>query len=323
MTHSSTAGTVKAEDDAPVQRQTTAGGVCTLTLNRPAQYNALSDDVLTALSNALSSVHDDPETRCVVLAANGRAFCAGHDLKELRSTEDPDRHRATFERCSTVMQQIVALPVPVIARVQGLATAAGCQLVASADLAVAADNARFAVSGINAGLFCSTPAVALSRNIATKRAFELLVTGEFIDAATACDWGLVNRVVAPNDLDEAVATLAGQICTKSGHAIRRGKALFYRQLEEPLSAAYVRASAAISADLSSADAREGIDAFIDKRAPGLARRLSNCRPCSRRIIERRPRTFETSADPIPAREHPIKCCENHFSPALPSYRSCS
>jgi enoyl-CoA hydratase/carnithine racemase len=251
----------------PVQRHVDADGVCTLTLNRPRRYNALSDDVLEALSEAFSSVAADDAVRCVVLAAHGRAFCAGHDLKELRASEDPAAHRATFKLCSTVMQQIVALPVPVIARVQGLATAAGCQLVASADLAVAADSARFAVSGINAGLFCSTPAVALTRNIATKRAFEMLVTGEFIDASTARDWGLINRVVAADELDGSVAALTAQICAKSAHAISRGKALFYRQLEESLSAAYERASAAISEDLGSAAAREGIDAFIEKRAP--------------------------------------------------------
>lgn len=255
------------EADAPIERVVDTGGVCTLTLNRPARYNALSDDVLEALGAAFAAIEGDDRIRCVVLAARGRAFCAGHDLKELRASEDPAVHRATFDRCSALMQQIVALPVPVIARVQGLATAAGCQLVASADLAVAAADARFAVSGITAGLFCSTPAVALSRNIATKRAFELLVTGEFIDASTACDWGLVNRVVAPDALDDAIDALTAQICAKSAHAVRRGKALFYRQLEEPLSHAYERATAAISTDLGSADAREGIDAFIEKRAP--------------------------------------------------------
>jgi enoyl-CoA hydratase/carnithine racemase len=267
MTGNSTSNDIDTENAAPVLCDTGTHGVCTVTLNRPARYNALADDMLIALGEALTSAANDDHIRCVVLAARGPAFCAGHDLKELRATEDREAHRATFERCSSVMQQIVALPVPVIARVQGLATAAGCQLVASADLAVATEEARFAVSGINAGLFCSTPAVALSRNIASKRAFEMLVTGEFIDAITARDWGLINRVVAAEALDEAVATLTAQICAKSAYAIRRGKALFYRQLEEPLSAAYTRASAAITDDLSSADAREGIDAFIQKRAP--------------------------------------------------------
>lgn len=265
MTDANTTGARDA--DVPILRDDDGDGVTTLTLNRPRQYNALSDDVLDALSAALADLSRDDAVRCVVLAAHGKAFCAGHDLKELRASADATARRATFERCSTVMQQIVALPVPVIARVQGLATAAGCQLVASADLAVAADSARFAVSGINAGLFCSTPAVALSRNIATKRAFELLVTGEFIDAPTACDWGLVNRVMSADELDDAVAELTDRIRGKSGYAIRRGKALFYQQLEEPLSAAYDRASAVISADLESSDAREGIDAFIEKRPP--------------------------------------------------------
>ncbi|MFC3105572.1 enoyl-CoA hydratase [Salinisphaera aquimarina] len=257
-----------AEADAAVLSQNRdAHGVYTLTLDRPAQYNALSDALLDALSTALTRIAADPGVRCVVLAARGKAFCAGHDLKELRATEDRDRHRATFERCSTVMQQIVALPVPVIARVQGLATAAGCQLVASCDLAIASTTARFAVSGINAGLFCSTPAVALSRNIATKRAFEMLVTGDFIDATTALDWGLLNRVVAADALDAEIADLSARICSKSGYAIRRGKALFHAQLEQPLSVAYQQASAVISEDLSSVDAREGIDAFSGKRPP--------------------------------------------------------
>lgn len=253
--------------DALVLRDLDARGVCRLTLNRPRQYNALSDAMLEALDAALTECAADDHVRCVVLAANGPAFCAGHDLKELRATEDRTHHEATFARCSHLMQHIVALPVPVIARVQGLATAAGCQLVASCDLAVAADEARFAVSGINAGLFCSTPAVALSRNIARKQAFEMLVTGEFIDARTALARGLINAVAPANALDAELARLTDSICGKSAYAIRRGKALFYRQLDQPLAAAYDDASAAITRDLESTDAREGINAFIDKRAP--------------------------------------------------------
>lgn len=254
-------------DAAPVLRDFDEQGVCQLTLNRPDQYNALSDAMLDALAAELDALASDRDVRCVILAARGKAFCAGHDLKELRATEDRERHRATFARCSQVMQQIVALPVPVIARVHGLATAAGCQLVASSDLAVASDEARFAVSGINAGLFCSTPAVALSRNIAAKRAFEMLVTGDFIDARTALDWGLINRMVPGDALDAEIASLSGQICAKSGFAIRRGKALFYRQLNQPLADAYADASETITGDLHSTDAREGIDAFIAKRPP--------------------------------------------------------
>lgn len=267
MTQTSSDSVSTATDAAPVIRDFDPRGVCSLTLNRPQQYNALSDAVLDALAAELAAAAEDKRVRCVVLAARGKAFCAGHDLKELRATEDTTAHRATFARCSAVMQQIVDLPMPVIARVQGLATAAGCQLVASCDLAVASDTARFAVSGINAGLFCSTPAVALSRNIAAKRAFEMLATGEFIDARTALDWGLINRMVPADALDAEVALFTQSICSKSAHALRRGKALFYRQLEKPLADAYADASDAISCDLSSADAREGIDAFIDKRAP--------------------------------------------------------
>ena len=267
MTPSETAPTRIDDTDALVLQSVDARGVCTLTLNRPRQYNALSDAVLDELDAALLASGENPEVRCVVIAANGPAFCAGHDLRELRASEDRRVHEATFARCSGLMQRIVAHPVPVIARVQGLATAAGCQLVASCDLAVAAERAQFAVSGIRAGLFCSTPAVALSRAIAPKRAFEMLVTGDLIAAVTARDWGLVNAVVTDAALDEGVARYTDSICAKSRHAIRRGKALFHRQIERPLAEAYADASEAITCDLSSHDAREGIDAFLEKRAP--------------------------------------------------------
>lgn len=251
---------------APVLRQD-HDGVTTLTLNRPGSFNALSEEMLEALQAELARLADDGGVRCVVLAAEGRAFCAGHDLKQMRANPDKAYYQALFARCGAVMQAIVALPVPVIARVQGLATAAGCQLVASCDLAVAARSARFAVSGINAGLFCSTPAVALSRNVARKRAMELLFTGEFIDAETAQDWGLVNRVADDATLDAAVAELTASICAKSAVAVRTGKAMFQRQLQMPLDEAYAFAGEVMACNMMAEDAGEGIDAFIEKRAP--------------------------------------------------------
>lgn len=243
-------------------------GVATLTLNRPGSFNALSEEMLEALAIELERLANDGAVRCVVIAAEGRAFCAGHDLKQMR-THDDDRDycQDLFTRCAGVMQAIVALPVPVVARVQGIATAAGCQLVASCDLAVAARSARFAVSGINAGLFCSTPAVALSRNVARKRAMEILLTGEFIDADTARDWALINRVADDERLDAAVADLTGSICAKSAVAVRTGKAMFQRQLRMPLDEAYAFASDVMADNMLAEDVAEGIDAFIEKRRP--------------------------------------------------------
>lgn len=256
-----------SETTPPVRRHD-ADGVTTLTLNRPASFNALSEEMLEALGAELASLADDGNVRCVVLAAEGRAFCAGHDLKQMRAHDDDrDYFQALFARCAGVMQAIVELPVPVIARVQGIATAAGCQLVASCDLAVAARSARFAVSGINAGLFCSTPAVALSRNVARKRAMEMLFTGEFIDADTARDWGLVNRVADDEQLDEAVAELAASICAKSAVAVRTGKAMFQRQLRMPLDEAYAFAGEVMAGNMLAEDVAEGIYAFIEKRRP--------------------------------------------------------
>ena len=256
-----------SETTPPVRRHD-ADGVTTLTLNRPASFNALSEEMLEALESELTRLADDGGVRCVVLAAEGRAFCAGHDLKQMRAHDDDrDYFQALFAHCARVMQAIVELPVPVIARVQGIATAAGCQLVASCDLAVAARSARFAVSGINAGLFCSTPAVALSRNVARKRAMEMLFTGEFIDADTARDWGLVNRVADDEQLDEAVAELAASICAKSAVAVRTGKAMFLRQLRMPLDEAYAFAGEVMAGNMLAEDVAEGIDAFIEKRRP--------------------------------------------------------
>ncbi len=241
-------------------------GVLTLTLNRPQQYNALSWAMLEALREALSSAQD-PAVRVVVLAGAGKAFCAGHDLKEMRANCTLDFQRRLFALCSEVMLSLIRLPVPVIARVHGIATAAGCQLVGMCDLAVASSQARFAVSGINVGLFCSTPSVALSRNMGRKEAFEMLVTGEFIDAEEARRRGLVNRVVDPEALDEEVERLAAAIKAKSPVAVRMGKELFYRQLEMGIEAAYQLAGEVMACNMMAEDAAEGIDAFIEKRPP--------------------------------------------------------
>jgi enoyl-CoA hydratase/carnithine racemase len=242
-------------------------GVVTLTLNRPAQFNALSEEMLSELQVALDDLKDDETVRCVVLAASGRAFCAGHDLKQMRAQPHQEYYEALFAQCSRVMQGIVNLPVPVIARVHGMATAAGCQLVASCDLAVAAESATFAVSGINVGLFCSTPAVALSRNVSPKHAFDMLVTGRFISSAEALSFGLVNRVAPDAELDKAIAALTADICAKSPVAIRTGKAMFSRQRSMGLEEAYAYAGTIMACNMMAEDAAEGIDAFIEKRKP--------------------------------------------------------
>ena len=243
------------------------GGVVTLTLNRPAQFNALSEEMLSALQEALDDLKQDEAVRCVVIAASGKAFCAGHDLKQMRANPRQDYYDALFARCSRVMQDIVNLPIPVIARVHGMATAAGCQLVASCDLAVAAESATFAVSGINVGLFCSTPAVALSRNVSPKHSFDMLVTGRFISSAEALSFGLVSRVALDASLDEAVAALTASICAKSPVAIRTGKAMFSRQRSMSLEDAYSYAGNVMACNMMAEDAGEGIDAFIEKRKP--------------------------------------------------------
>ncbi len=242
-------------------------GVTTLTLNRPAQYNALSGAMLDALQTALDDINQDDSVRVVVIAANGKAFCPGHDLKEMRSSEEREFHQALFEKCSKMMLTINRLQQPVIARVHGIATAAGCQLVANCDLAVAADEARFAVSGINLGLFCSTPAVPLSRNMPRKQAMHMLLTGDFISAETALQYGLVNEVVPAGELEAATEALARKIAARSAHAIRLGKEMFYRQLPMDLSDAYAYAAERMACNMDSEDAREGIDAFIEKRKP--------------------------------------------------------
>jgi enoyl-CoA hydratase/carnithine racemase len=244
-----------------------ANGVVTLTLNRPAELNPLSEEMLAELQSALDGIAMDESVRCLVLAGAGGAFCAGHDLKEMRVNPRREYYEALFARCSRVMQGIVALPVPVIARVHGMATAAGCQLVASCDLAVAADSATFAVSGINVGLFCSTPAVALSRNVSPKHAFDMLVTGRFITAAEALSYGLVSRIAPDAELDEAIASLTAEICAKSSVAVRAGKAMFNRQRAMSLEEAYAFAGEVMACNMMADDAAEGIDAFIAKRKP--------------------------------------------------------
>lgn len=242
-------------------------GAVYLTLNRPDKFNTLSEAMLTALQQELDAIAVDPAVRCVVIGAKGRGFCAGHDLREMRANPDQSYYQALFRRCSRVMQSIVTLPVPVIANVQGMATAAGCQLVASCDLAIAAQSARFAVSGINVGLFCSTPAVALSRNISSKRAFDMLVSGHFIDADTALEWGLLSGVADDADLDTAVADKVAQILSKSPAAVRFGKSMFHPQRQMALEDAYDFAGDVMAENMLSPDAGEGIDAFLAKRKP--------------------------------------------------------
>jgi enoyl-CoA hydratase/carnithine racemase len=251
----------------PVVLRTTEEGVALLVLNRPRQYNALSRAVLEALHAELDSVAKDEAVRVVIITGAGRAFCSGHDLKEMRALGTEAEVEALFASCSAMMQKLVALPQPVIAAVNGLATAAGCQLVAQCDLAVAADHARFAASGINLGLFCSTPAVPLSRNISRKRAVEMLFTGEFIEAPVALDWGLVNRVAPADRLMETAHELANHLKSKPREVLALGKALFYRQLEMGLGAAYADASRTIARNMADEIAREGVDAFFAKRAP--------------------------------------------------------
>lgn len=244
-----------------------ARGVHTLTLNASRSFNVLSEAMLTALQAALEQIAADGQARVVVIAAEGRAFCAGHDLKEMRAHPELAYYQALFARCSKLMLAIRALEVPVIARVHALATAAGCQLVAQCDLAVAAEGATFGVNGIDVGLFCATPGVALSRNILPKQAMEMLLTGDFIDAAEAKARGLVNRVVPSDALDAEVAALVDRILQKPREAIAMGKALFYRQLETGLAAAYQMAGQTMACNMAGEVAQEGVQAFIDKRPP--------------------------------------------------------
>jgi enoyl-CoA hydratase/carnithine racemase len=254
-------------DDKLVLRETDERGVVRLTLNRPHAFNSLSEGMLAALQAELDAIARDERARVVVLAAAGKAFCAGHDLKEMRAEPSLDYYQRLFAQCTQVMLAVQKLPVPVIARVHGIATAAGCQLVAMCDLAVASRDARFAVSGVNLGLFCSTPSVALSRNLSRKAAFEMLVTGGFISAEEAMAKGLVNRVADADQLDAAVESLVGAIVAKPRVALAMGKALFYRQLEKGIAAAYDDAGQTMACNMMDESALEGVQAFIDKRPP--------------------------------------------------------
>jgi enoyl-CoA hydratase/carnithine racemase len=256
----------------PLLLRAADSGVVTLTMNRADQFNALSEELLGEFQAALDGIAADAAIRVVVIAGAGRAFCAGHDLKQMRANHGKAYMQQLFRQCGKMMTTIARMPQPVIARVHGIATAAGCQLVASCDLAVAADVARFAVSGINVGLFCSTPAVALSRNMGRKQALEMLLTGDFIDAAEAQRRGLVNRVVPPADLDAEVRRLTDSICAKSAAAVRLGKQLYYQQLEMGLDAAYQLASETMACNMMCDDAAEGIDAFMAKRKPEFSGR---------------------------------------------------
>jgi enoyl-CoA hydratase/carnithine racemase len=247
--------------------ETDADGITTLIMNRPAQRNALSMGLMRALDDTLAAIAEDPRVKVVVIAGAGPAFCAGHDLREMRANAERAFHQATFDLCSVLMQRIVRLPKPVIARVHGIATAAGCQLVASADLAVCADNARFATPGVNIGLFCSTPMVALSRNVGRKAAMEMLLTGDLISADRAREIGLVNRVVPDADLADATLSLARLIAGKSPLTLAIGKEAFYRQAEMDLSAAYEYAVQVMTRNMLARDVAEGIDAFLGKRHP--------------------------------------------------------
>lgn len=244
-----------------------APGIVKLTLNRPEAFNALSEDMLTALDEALQAIESDQTVKVVIIDALGKAFCAGHDLKEMRADPSLQYYETLFARCSEIMLLIQRIPQTVIAQVQGVATAAGCQLVAMCDLAVSSRNAKFAVSGVNLGLFCATPSVALSRNIHRKQAMYLLLTGDFIDAEQACEWGLVNEVVEPGALEQATLDMANKIAAKPLAALQAGKKLFYRQIESNIHQAYQLASQTMACNMMDQSALEGVQAFIDKRPP--------------------------------------------------------
>lgn len=244
----------------------TEGGVRTMTMNRGERFNALSREMLAALEAAIDEAAADTSVRALVIAGEGKGFCAGHDLKELRTNADPAWQRELFDACSRMMMKLTQLPQPVIARVHGIATAAGCQLVSMCDLAVASDNARFALPGINVGVFCSTPAVGVARNVSRKRVMEMLVTGDPIDARTALDWGLVNRVVPAGELDAAIARFTDRIIARSASVMALGKRAYYAQIDRALGDAYTYTSEVMICNLADPDSAEGMDAFLEKRA---------------------------------------------------------
>jgi enoyl-CoA hydratase/carnithine racemase len=257
--------------DTPYVLHEREGGIVRLTLNRGEKFNPLSEEMLTVLQAELDTIAKDGTARLVILAAKGKAFCAGHDLKQMRASPSAAYYKKLFDQCSKMMLTIQQMPQPVIARVQGIAAAAGCQLVAMCDLAVASSESKFAVSGINYGLFCSTPSVGLSRNLGRKQAMEMLLTGEFIDAQSALERGLINRVVPADDLDTAIASLAESILGKPAVSIAIGKQLFYRQLEMGIAAAYQLAGETMACNMMDEAALEGVQAFIEKRTPDWKR----------------------------------------------------
>jgi len=259
------------DNDTPYVLKSVADGVATLTLNRGDKFNPLSEEMLDALQAELDALKSDERIRVVVLGAAGKAFCAGHDLKQMRAQPSEAYYKKLFNQCSKVMLTIQQMPQPVIARVHGIATAAGCQLVSMCDLAVASEDAKFAVSGVNYGLFCSTPSVGLSRNVSRKQAMEMLLTGEFIDARTACERGLVNRVAPAAQLDAEIAALAASILAKPAVAIAMGKQLFYKQLEMGVAAAYQLAGQTMACNMMDDAALEGVQAFIEKRKPAWSK----------------------------------------------------
>ena len=255
-------------DDRPLVTRSSAGSVLTLTLNRGERFNPLSAAMIAALEQEFESAAADDSVRVIVLSAAGKGFSAGHDLKEMRAhAHEKHWQRALFDACSRMMMRITALPQPVIARVHGIATAAGCQLVSMCDLAVASETATFALPGVNIGVFCSTPAVGVARNIGRKPAMEMLLTGELVDARTALAWGLVNRVVPADGLDAAIGHFTEAITSRSAATIRMGKRAFYAQIEQPLAPAYAATSETMACNMLLDDASEGIDAFLGKRTP--------------------------------------------------------
>jgi enoyl-CoA hydratase/carnithine racemase len=256
----------RAAAEAPLVLRRSEGGVVTLTLNRGGSFNPLSSAMIAAIEAELDALAADRSARVVVLAAEGRGFCAGHDLKEMRAhSDDKAWQQKLFADCSRMMVKLTEIPQPIVARVHGIATAAGCQLVSMCDLAVAAEEARFALPGVNVGIFCSTPAVGVARNVGRKRAMEMLLTGELFDARTALSWGLVNRVVPAAQLDAEIAKFTSIILARSGKVVATGKRAFYRQIDQPIAAAYATAGETMACSMLEPDAAEGIDAFVGKR----------------------------------------------------------
>lgn len=253
--------------DTPFLIRTDDDGVTTLTFNRPGEMNALSEGMLAALQAELDGIADDHSVRVVILEGQGRAFCAGHNLKQMRANYSLAYQKSLFNTCTKMMLSVLRLPQPVIAKVDGLATAAGCQLVATCDLAIASNSSRFATSGINVGLFCSTPGVAVGRALPRKHAMDLLLTGDFISAARAAEIGLINKAVPSDELDSETNQLARKLANKSAHALALGKTAFYQQLEMGISDAYALAGAKMARNMMDRDAAEGIDAFVEKREP--------------------------------------------------------